>query len=518
MTSENHILLINPPGWSLNCGGPHIGLPLLKGYLQREGIPTVIKDINLDASLGYDKGIREQDLLKYFKQFDADLAWDEYLKKVSLFQEVGQKYGGSWSIKSGFVFDGCNIKSSQNIDEYSEKESPFTRFYNQKLIAEIEESQPKIVGLSSIVPSQLLSSFEIAKLLRKQGYDGLLILGGNTPTRIKDSINCLVFEIFDAVILNQGEETLKELYKAVETGRSIKSISNLLIKDNGKVQYTGYKKLEKKDFAMPDFEGYTLSDYWGINYLTAIGARGCYYGKCSFCTIPFSWGNQGFVGYDQISAITNYLIDAKERYGLERFSFVEESMNPKRIEQLSQQLIGKGEKISFEGYARFEKSWLDPALLKTARKAGLRKLFMGLETISSRAGLHKNDAASDAVLYLKALHDAGIKVHLFTMYGYPRTSIDDGLRTVEFLFENKELIDTVDLSHFVFDKHTNHPGTIPSQKITDDWSLSIDYLPENNTILSSEEARTLARELECVVLREKPEWTNPLYRMISPWV
>ena len=44
------IALILPPGWTLHPGGPHIALPLLKGFLQHHDIETRLHDLNIGST------------------------------------------------------------------------------------------------------------------------------------------------------------------------------------------------------------------------------------------------------------------------------------------------------------------------------------------------------------------------------------------------------------------------------------------------------------------------------------
>lgn len=515
------MLLLFPPGWSLNYGGPHLGLPLLKSYLDKKSISTSIRDLNIDSANYYSLNISEEEL-QLGRTFDVENAWKFYLNKADELSDIAKIYDGNWSIKSGFNFNKCDLSSSKDIRNFSKLESPFTNYYKIKILPEIVEKNPSVIGINVTVPSQLLSSFELIRLLRNNGFEGNLLLGGNTITRLEEELKQdWIFDLVDGIILNQGEEALEAYSNAIKNKTSLYDVPNLLWKNKTGFVKNSYKKVPKKSFSMPDFSGYPIGEYWGPNYLTAIGARGCYYGKCNFCTIPYAWGNNGFVGFDDPKLISKYLQEATTKWGINRFSFVEETISPKKLNLLVNELLISKQKIMFEGYARFEKAWLDDSFLEKVSSAGLKKLFLGMETLSkkNRYKLNKGDDAEKIKLYLEKFNQYGIKTHLFTMVGYPGTTVDDAIYTLDFLLEHKDLIDTVDMSYFVWDKHTTHQGIVPSGK-QNDWALNINYVKENPNdalILNPDQSLVLAQELEKVILQEKPEWTNPIYRMFSSW-
>jgi len=292
----------------LNYGAPHIGIPLIKGYLNNNNINCEVRDLNLETVLDYNISISEAEIRAFQSSFDPEIAYKFYFSFADKLSVIAKKFNGEWNIKSGFIFDGCDFSSSNDIEEYSKIKSPFTEFYLKNVIPDIIDKQYSIIGISIAVPSQLLSAFEICRLIRKTGYTGLIVLGGNTITRLKNELYLdWVFNIIDCIALNQGEKTLKLIIELTKNRKSFENIPNLLWKDGNVIKYTGYKKLEENEFSMPNFNGFPIGEYWGVNYLPVIAARGCYYSKCNFCSIPYAWGNNGFIGLDNPINVINYI-------------------------------------------------------------------------------------------------------------------------------------------------------------------------------------------------------------------
>lgn len=521
--TSREVLLLHPPGWSLNYGSPHLGLPLIQGYLIGKGIPCSIRDLNIESSQYYGINISRKTILNFsHNSFDVVEADKIYYSTVDQLKCIGEEFNGSWRIKSGFNFHGCDLSKSEDVREFSNCKSPFTNFYNKVVIPYVKKKPPLIIGFSVTVPNQILSAFELIRILRSAGYDGTIILGGNIPTRLKKEFQKKwIFDLIDGLVTTQGEESIELLWKTVSRGvYNFEEIPNLLWRDKkGEPVSNPYKKLDIVDFSMPDFKGYPIGDYWGINYLPILGARGCYYGKCSFCPIPFAWGNNGFVGFDKVEKVADFLTQASERYNINNYSFIEEAMHAKQLAKLSKIIIENGNNIRFEGYVRLDKTWGESKLLSVFQKAGLKKVFIGMELInfSGRSGMNKKDNIGDILDYLKSFYDHGIKVHLFNMFGYPGTTEDDAMATIEFVLKHKKYIETVDISHFVYARHTNVNSVTPIITCERDWALEYDYKNLDNKDLTSTQSKLLANSLESIIIQEQPQWVNPVYRMFSTW-
>jgi len=513
------ILLLHPPGWSLNYGGPHLGIPIIQGYLKANNIPCIAKDMNIETAISYNFHIDQSYIKKPFDSVDAD---KKYFNLVREMKKVADLYDGDWKIKSGFSFSGCNLSSPEHIRSFSKNRSPFTDYYENEILPLIQEEKPLIVGFSITVPSQLLSTFELIRILRKSNYTGIIVIGGNTVSRLKEEMQLdWIFDLIDYVIVNQGEESLRLMYESLIRYEPIDTIPNIIYRNaQGDYIYTSYKKIDRKDLTCPDFTGYPVGEYWGINYLPIISARGCYYGKCEFCPIPFAWGNGGFVGYDDPKKILNFFIESIDRYNIHNFSFVDEAMSIGKLRQLANLIIENNLKIQFDGYAMFEKSWNSKENLALFQKAGLKKLHIGLETIghAGRKTMKKSNNNIDILDYLKLFKKYGIKVHLFIMVGFPGTSIEDALETIEFVLGHRDLVETIDVSNFVYAKHTTVSAVSPSIEQENDFSLDYSYEVKNENDLTFSDALVLARSLESVVIQKEPQWTNPIYRMRSTWV
>ena len=519
LNNDKPIVLFFPPSWIYTTGGTHIALPLLKSYLENKNIPAITRDLNIEVSEYYNLKITENDLITTASNLSLDNLNDLYYREQDKMTAIASQVNAHWEIQQGFSFSNFDFSSSEKIRLQSQKKSVFTEFYLDSVLPFVNKENPNIIGFSISVPQQLLPTFELCRLLREKGYDGKIILGGNVVSRIGDSFFLdWVFDLVDGLIVFQGEQALTDLYFAVNENKNFANIPNLIWRFNGKIVQNKIEYLQPQNFSRPDFSETKIDSYWGSHYLPILGSRGCYYGKCTFCAIPFGYGKTGFIGHDNSLNVFEDMKNAFSIYGIRNFKFMEEAMHPTIIKRLSELIIQADLKFIWEGYARFDSFWKDEAFLKKVSKAGLRKVYLGLELVNSskRDLLNKSDTEKGLELLLK-FKDAGIKTHVFTLFGYPKTGIDEAVDTIEFALKYNDLIDTLDIFPFYYAKHTTIPFVKPIIDKKKDWALEYDYKPISEEVLSKKEVSELCNQLEEVIWREEPKWLHPIYRLYSPW-
>lgn len=514
------VALIMPPGWTLHPGGPHIALPLLKGFLEQQHIPTKVYDLNIGSTRYHQIHIAEDDCVHACQQFTASAMNQVYFRAEDQLQALAKKHHGVWYAHEGYRRDACNIASAKDIRHFSKQQTPFTRYYLEVAIPAILAQQPMLIGISVTVPTQILQVFELIRLLRESGFVGCIVIGGNVVTRIyKDLAESWVFDLLDGVIQLQGERALLAIYECLKSKRDFSAVPNLLWRDQqGTLQFNQAALLSPVDFAPPDFSDMPLQDYWGTNYLTMVAGRGCYYGKCSFCAIPFGYGKKGFIGSATAYNVARWMKNNIEQFNISRFKFIDEALHPRMMRDLAYVLEKESIHCEFEAYLRFESTWLKPELLELAARAGLRKVYLGLELVPSdeRDLLTKSDNA-DPLLLLQRLHALGIKSHVFCMFGFPGTGMKEAFDTIEFALKHAQLIDTLDIFPFYYARHTKVDGVRVIDTFDETWNVEHRYLPAAQDTLHPSKVNILAERLSNVVWREHPHWFHPVYRMFSPW-
>jgi radical SAM superfamily enzyme YgiQ (UPF0313 family) len=502
-------LLVYPPGWNLLVGSPYLSLGLLGGRLHLEKIAVELLDLNISSAKYFDVFISETDLRD--KNYD-----NTYLAQQAKLNKIAQKYNGNWSLQQGFSFDNLNVFSSSVLKNNLDLKSPFYQYYSFLLSTKDFDNYTHVL-ISISDSTQFLHALQFINYIKKAGYKGKIIVGGNYITRIKNELKQdWVFDLIDYIIYFQGEDSLIKLLK----NYPLASISNIIYKDtnvivdNNTCNKTILHPIEKQ---IPYFSDFEMENYWGVKFLPIVHQKGCYHGACKFCAIPYGWGNNGYGGSFSISSVFSTMIKLKAKYKIHNFQFVDESFPLSSANKLSSLIIENNIEFNWEIFARLERGWLNNKLLQKLSQSGLKKVHFGLEIISSRRNiLNKNDTITDYIQLLELFAKNNIKVHFFIMVGFPGTDLFDGERTIEFVLNNKDVIDTIDLNPFTFYKYTLVEGIKPFINKKNDLALEFEYI-RNQDRLTSTDVELYCRNLESKIKVEKNNLLHPIYRMISPW-
>jgi hypothetical protein len=512
------ILLLQPPGWDICVSGPYSAGPYLQGYLKQAGFDCRWLDLNLLVGNAFASRISGGEAAGADSAGGAARDRLYFGRQVKL-EEAARAFPGSWTLREGYQPDAIDLASPESVRLHLDAPFPYEAQLRKALAAALDEQRPCFVGVTITLPQQILSALHIARIVKSHAPDTRVILGGNIPSRLSAEMQLgWLFDEIDILAVHQGEETLAALLAAGPAPGRWRQVPNIIYRDNAEFVATEIKYLEKGAFAEPDFSDVEFDRYWGFPYAPVLAARGCYYGKCAFCAIPFVWGPGGFRGHGDLDAVYGTMRDTYDRYGISRFKLVEESMYAPMIAKIADRALADGLPLSWEGYARMDKPWFDSGFLDKASRAGLRKVYVGLELLEgeSRRLLGKKDQPS-AVEFLRRFHDAGILVHLFVLVGHPGTGVDEAMRTIEFALHHRHLIDTLEVNGFRYEKHTRIAGVDRISDPDRSWSLDTDYRSNLEPSLPPSFVDDIEMQLFRAISREVPSWTHPIHFMASPW-
>lgn len=512
------IFFLFPSNWSLIVGNPHLAIPLLKSHVANKGYELEAYDLNL----GFAKFCGFNFDISYVQPFSLALLNEPYFSVEDSLASIANIFGGNWNLQLGFNSLKYSSASSQQVLEASRTDLPFTSYYKNNVLPLINKEKPDIVAISVASASQLIPTFHLCWLLRHSGFDGKIVVGGNVISRLKNEIKIdALFDLVDVFVFFQGEIPFALLCDAFLQNKALHPVPNIIFRDNNRrIIETKNVTLRNPDmFPTPDFEGLPIGKYFGINYLPLIASRGCYHSECTFCSIPFGWGEGGYGGMRSPKLTYTDMSALKKKHRVHRFKFMDESLNPSFMTALSKIILQSNGHYEWEGYARLEKVWLSHNFTNLISKAGFKKAYFGLEIYpnSSRNTLNKNDCGISILDILRNCSYSGIKVHLFCMFGFPGTGRKEAEETLKFILDNVGLIDTVDVNGFSYSKHTFIPSLKKIDHPLKDWALEYDYVPLEKDILAPDEIKGLVYELEEVIWQQHPKLLHPTYRLLSPW-
>ena len=274
------ILLISTPFNSMRF--PPLHTASLKSYLNSQKIPT-------DAALFYLHsvrylGLRFYNFLRKFKLGDLSYA---YL----LFPEQREKIQEEFISKIKMHYPDKQFLDNFDFYQMLEKLQEFHEEIFEQIIWEK-------YGLIEFYcyQQQLLPSLYLSRCI-KEKYPSIKIVfaGSDCSWDLGKSI-LATFSCVDFTISGEGEETLTELYYAVQEKLDYAKIKSLTYREGKKIRVNFPRKetVDLDKLPYPDYDDFFLTlshwpkklqrEYADDYYLLAEVARGCWWRKCSFCT------------------------------------------------------------------------------------------------------------------------------------------------------------------------------------------------------------------------------------------
>ncbi|EGD50870.1 Radical SAM domain protein [Thermoanaerobacter ethanolicus JW 200] len=381
------------------------------------------------------------------------------------------------------------------------------------IVNKIKKISPDIVGISINFAPALNSGLRIADRLRKENFDGIIVFGGNTSTFLYKKI--LTESYGDIVVMYEGEHTFKELITILQKCSNQENFIEKLSGIRGIAFKTGKGEVittQKREFVTQLDElkipnrTYHDNFYKLSKMATILSSRGCPY-SCFYCSTTAMWGRnwRGRSAHNIVAEI-EYI---RSLYpNICTFGFVDDNflVDKKRAREFAELLISKNLDITFGFSARVEH--LEYDLLKTLKKAGLSKIFLGIESGSPRILrlLHRNYTPYEVIEKVGYIENLGIKVTASFMVGIPFETKDD-------VDETFKLIKNIPASEIQCHIFTPFPGTPCFEKpdnfgvklhVTDPTEISLDKKVYLDTLyLSKEEIELLHRRAISLIFQKR---------------
>jgi radical SAM superfamily enzyme YgiQ (UPF0313 family) len=329
----------------------------------------------------------------------------------------------------------------------------------QLVLPAVSKHRPDVVGVSIGTQMQLLAGLTFCRMIKQAFPDIHITVGGNIITRLQEELpkhERFFTEIFDTAIMYEGEHALLWLLEALDGGRAMAAVPNLIYRDEAGIHVNPEIQTEKMTaLPLPDFDGFPLDSYFvPVRILPYLATRGCYWGRCTFC----DHGQGYFDQYRGLHAqqVVQQVKALKEKYGAEHFLFADESYPPALLKKVTQLLVEHRVGIKWTTLIRFEESLNDPEIWRVMKESGCCTLYYGMESANERVLnlMDKHVKKSVIEKNLKLGTDAGIWNHVMAFYGFPGETREEAEETRTFLLDNKANIHSVELFYFVAYRHT----------------------------------------------------------------
>lgn len=271
-------------------------------------------------------------------------------------------------------------------------------------------------GLTSTIPRL----YKIASFYKDKRIT--TIAGGQhfVADNISEALNSGV----DYVVIGEGEETIKELLRALAGKLNIGDVKGIAYLDNGKIVYTQERQpiTDFDSLPLPDF---SLIRYAKIKLYPIERIRGCGM-DCEFCTVK---NRPRYASPERMLERISFLLETRDA---RHFFVVDDLFGQQRNETIRfcnmlrdyQRDIGR--RLDFTVQIRLDKS-KDPELLSSMRQAGINTVAIGFESPIDEElkAMNKHLKSEDLLSLTRIFHKFGFLVHGMFIFGYPMKEGED---------------------------------------------------------------------------------------------
>ncbi len=384
--------------------------------------------------------------LKAVRNWDLFQNTDRYRRVVADLNRIlvvqGQE-GASRLSLSDYHREGLSPSRSRDLlysAEHPERD-PFYPYFSARLRVVEEEAADGVVGFSLNYLSQAFPTFSMLGFLRREFHSLRLVLGGGLVTSWvqrpgwKNPFSGLV----DEVVSGPGEYPLLNIL-----GRSPVSSARV----------PGTREAGRG--CLPRFSGLPLKDYLSPGLILPYAtSSGCYWGRCSFCPEQAE-GNQYCPVAPDLAA--RQLRSLAEEMKPVLIHLVDNAVSPALMERVAGPEgpavaggVADGRTATaWYGFARITRHLTDVDFCRRLRESGCVMLKLGLESADQNVldAMQKGHDVETSRLALAALKKAGIGTYVYLLLGTPQETEASARTTLEFIAEETERIDFLNLAIF----------------------------------------------------------------------
>jgi len=320
--------------------------------------------------------------------------------------------------KEGHDIDVCDLSGMKKKEEWNITEAD-------------------LYGITSYIPTMSLSA-EIARACKEKNPKAKIVGGGaNFTGLIKSSLECLVPEIFDSIIVGPGELAMLDL-----------------VSDMPDINYIYEHPLDKNldCYPNPNYESIDLSSYnrkiGDSLSLSMLTSRGCPF-RCAFCSIYTLYKHMSYRSPKAVAKEISHII---ETYGIRSFNFQDDTflIDKKRTSELLRLLTPLG--ISFRCHGRVGLDTKED--YQRLKEAGCTQICWGIESGSQFIldRMNKNITIEQNKQVIRWARELEILDRVFIITGFPGENKD----TLE---ETKRFIEETNPSQYFISSFQPYPRT-----------------------------------------------------------
>lgn len=311
---------------------------------------------------------------------------------------------------------------------------------DERTIQEVRRRDFRLLGLSVASPSMLNKTANLLRKLAQIGLSSPIVLGGFLPS-FSDVLALDHIPQAKFVVRFEGEETLSELVRKLDSPNEYGSIPGLTYRQNGRIFRNQLRplidSLDSLPFPARDFLSQVSDD---PGYVHISSSRGCFR-RCSFCTAQIFTrmpGGPKWRGRSS-SSVVNEIQMLSQEHEIKGFIFVDDTffgpgrLGRDRVRDIAVELLSRGSRIKFKFECHVAD--VDKDLFALLKEAGLVRVFLGIESgVQSQLDrFGKMSTVKQNLQAIDILSDLGLDVSIGFIMFDPYTTLAEVKENIEFL-------------------------------------------------------------------------------------
>ncbi len=320
------------------------------------------------------------------------------------------------------------------------------RYDFEKVKEKIKEEKPDFIGITCLTEGRA-NAFKLARTIKEINPKIIVVLGGHHVTAMYEQV--LKNYPVDFAVIGEGEITMLELIKALESNTGLKQIRGIAFKEGEKIIVTPrremilglddlpfplydrfdiYPGLENTHSDMADLEtnGIRLKDR---KYAYVITSRGCPY-NCQFCSSTKFWGHR--YRFRSPKNIVDEIEMLNKNYGINYISFGDDAftISSRNVIKTCKEILKRKLNIIWDCTTRADA--VNEEMLRWMKKAGCLFIAVGVESGSPKIikNINKHLDLQKVIEAFKLFHKVGILAYPLLMVGNPEESNNTVKKTV----------------------------------------------------------------------------------------
>src|SRR5262245_53523109 len=300
----------------------------------------------------------------------------------------------------------------------------FSRSTWENVRRTLRRFRPRILGISLFTFNRG-AVLKLARVARQVDPGIFIVAGGPHATHLAESVLSRHPSV-DAVAIGEGEETLRDLARALDAGEDLRQVAGLAFREGGRIVRTPPRPvvsdLDQLPHPAAHYESFGVDRFAQFEFL--ITSRGCP-ARCTFCSTPEFWGTR--LRYRSVDHVLDELRFLQERFGHVTVSFRDDTftVDKKRTIELCRRILASGLHLLWDCQSRVNA--IDEERLLWMRRAGCQHIQFGVESGSRsildklNKGIHLDQVVQACALTRKV----GMDISLYLITGVQGETEED---------------------------------------------------------------------------------------------